>query len=155
MSMLQQTRRHFFQQFAALMVAAKTPLRSFGAPLPGSMVLLGTQNGAGIYRAHWDVRTGHLSTPELAVATARPTFLALHGSLPVVYAGNEGDGPAATVSAFTLERTTATLTLLGTQPTHGNSPCFVSVDRTNQLLFAANYGGGSLASNVSNGRRKE
>ncbi|MGI4829277.1 MAG: lactonase family protein [Janthinobacterium lividum] len=143
--MLQQTRRRFFQQFGALLVAAKAPLRGFAAPLPDSMVLLGTQTGAGIYRARWNARTGQLGTPELAIASTRPTFLALHGTLPIVYAGNEGDGPAATVSAFAVERTTATLSALGTQPTHGSSPCFVSVDRSGQLLFAANYGGGSLA----------
>ena len=108
-------------------------------------MLLGTQTGAGIYRARWDASSGVLSSPELAIATPRPTFLALHPTLPVLYAGNEGDGPAATVSAFSLDRRAASLALLGSQPTQGNSPCFVSVDRTGQLLFAANYGGGSLA----------
>lgn len=142
--MLQQTRRRFFQQFAALLVAAKGSRRGFAAPIPSGMVLLGTQNGEGIYRARWDGRTGQLGTPELAIATPRPTYLALHGTLPVVYAGNEGDGPAAMVSAFKVDRATATLTALGTQPTRGNAPCSVSVDGTNQLLFAANYGGGSL-----------
>ena len=145
MLMLQQTRRRFFQQFAALMVAGKTSLRGMEFPASDSRVLLGTQNGAGIYRARWDARTGQLTAPELAVPTPRPTFLALHPTLPVIYAGNEGDGAAATVSAFTLDRAQASLTPLGMQPTQGNSPCFVSLDRSGQLLFAANYGGGSLA----------
>ncbi len=116
-----------------------------------SWVLLGTQTGAGIYRARWSAATGQLGAPELAVATPKPTFLALHPSLPVVYAGNEEDVPGAAVSAFSFNRTNTadgagvTLKPLGTQLTHGNSPCFVSVDHTGQLLFAANYGGGSLA----------
>ena len=109
-----------------------------------SWVLLGTQ-GAGIYRARWNSRTGTLGTPELAIATPKPTYLVLHPSRPVVYACNEGEGDAAQVSAFALDRTTATLSALGSQPSKGNSPCFVSVDRTGRLLFAANYGGGSLS----------
>ena len=110
-----------------------------------SFVLLGTQNGQGIYRALWNSDAGSLGAPELAIATPRPTYLALHPHLPVVYACNEQDGDAAAVSAFGLNRTTATLTALGTQPTHGNSPCFVSVDPTGKLLFTANYGSGSLS----------
>ncbi len=109
-----------------------------------SWVLLGTQ-GAGIYRARWNSRSGTLGTPELAIATPKPTYLALHPRLPVVYACNEGEGDAATVSAFALDRSTATLTALGSQDSRGNSPCFVSVDHTGRLLFAANYGGGSLS----------
>ena len=109
-----------------------------------SWVLLGTQ-GAGIYRARWNSATGILGTPEMAVPTPKPTYLALHPSLNVLYACNENDGDAATVSGFSVDRADATLTPIGTQQTHGNSPCFVSVDRTGQLLFAANYGGGSLA----------
>lgn len=108
-------------------------------------VLLGTQDGEGIYRARWNGATGQLGTPELAAATPKPTFLTLHPRLPVVYCGNEEDVPAAAVSAFALDRTAARLTPLGTQPTHGSSPCYVSVDHTGHLLFAANYGGGSLA----------
>ena len=108
-------------------------------------VLLGTQTGEGIYRARWDAATGRLGTPELAASTPRPTFLARHPTLPVVYCGNEMDGTAAAVSSFNVTPSTAALTPLATQQTHGSSPCFVSVDQTGQLLFAANYGGGSLA----------
>lgn len=114
-------------------------------PETSSWVLLGTQ-GVGIYRARWNGRTGTLGVPELAVATPKPTYLALHPSLPVVYACNEGAGDAASVSTFTLDRASATLTALGPQrSSNGNDPCFVSVDHTGSLLFAANYSGGSLA----------
>ena len=108
-------------------------------------MLLGTQTGEGIYRARWNAGTGQLGTPELAAATPRPTFLIRHPTLPVVYCGNEEDVPAAAVSSFRVSPSGAALTALATQPTGGSSPCFVSVDRTGQLLFAANYGGGSLA----------
>ena len=108
-------------------------------------LLLGTQNGAGIFRARWNPITGQIGAPELAVPTQRPTFLAFNPQLPALYACNELDGDAGTVSGFGVDRTHATLTPLGTQPTHGGDPTYVSVDRTGKLLFAANYGGGSLA----------
>ncbi len=108
-------------------------------------VLLGTGKGQGIYRATWNPVTGVMGAPELAIATNQPSYLTLHPHLPVVYACNEGDGPNAAVSAFTLDRATASLHPLGSEQTHGGAPCFVSVDRTAKLLFAANYSGGSLA----------
>ncbi len=111
----------------------------------GSWMLLGTQNGQGVYRARWDTATGKMTEPELAVATPRPTYLALHSQLPVLYACNEREGDAAGVSAFRMERQGAVLTPLSHQPVHGDDPCYVSADRTGKLLFTANYGGGSLS----------
>lgn len=139
-------RRRFLQ--ATLAAGTLNRRLLFGqrtASAEDAWVLLGTQTAGGIFRARWNGRSGTLGAPELAISTPRPTFLALHPSLPVVYACNEGDGDAATISAFRFDRGSATLTALGTEATHGNSPCFVSVDRTGQLLFAANYSGGSLA----------
>ncbi len=112
---------------------------------PVSWILLGTGKGEGIYRARWDSTTGTLGTPELAAATPQPSYLTLHPHLPVVYACNEGDVPNASITAFTLDRNAASLKPLATQPTHGSAPCFVSLDHTARLLFAANYSGGSLA----------
>ena len=138
-------RRRFLQgALAAGVCGTRFSLAQTPAPTE-SWVLLGSQ-GPGIYRARWNSRTGTLGSPELAVSTPKPTYLALHPTLPVVYACNEGEGDAAAVSAFTLDRTSATLTALGPpRASHGDAPCFVSVDATGKLLFAANYGGGSLA----------
>ena len=121
---------------ASLFAEPATPMR---------WILIGTNKGEGIYRSRWNPETGTLSTPELAIASSKPTYLARHPRLPVIYACNEDDVPAAAVSAFSLDSDTATLKLLGTQPTHGSAPCYVSLDRTGKVLFAANYSGGSLA----------
>ncbi len=113
----------------------------------GGWVLLGGSDPT-IYRARWNARTGELGVPEPAVATPRPTYFTLHPRLPVLYACNELDGEAATVSAFHVDRRQGTLTPLGAQPTqqtHGGGPCFASVDRKGKLLFVADYGGGNLA----------
>ncbi len=137
-------RRRFLQ--TALAAAAYQTTRTWAqAGDSHSWVLLGPVTGEGIFRARWDSATGELGAPELAVATPNPTFLARHPRLPIIYAANEGDGDAAAVSAFAVDRLRGTLTTLGQAPTHGNAPCFVSVDRTGRLLFTANYSGGSLS----------
>lgn len=110
-----------------------------------SWILIGTNKGQGIYRARWNSATGEFGQPELAIASSKPTYLTTHPRLPVVYACNEDDAPQSAVSAFTLDRHQGTLQGINTEQTHGGAPCFVSVDRTGRLLFAANYSGGSLA----------
>ena len=112
---------------------------------PGRWIVLGTQGGEGVYRARWDAHTGVLGAAELAIATPRPSYLALHPRLPMLYACNEQEGSAAAVSEFHADRWSGSLALETQQPTGGDSPCFVSMDRTGRLLFTANYGGGSLS----------
>ena len=139
------TRRNLLT--GALAAAALSRLEWAQPPLgDGGWLLLGTQDGEGVYRARWNGATGEIGTPELAVATPRPSYLAPHPRLPVLYACNEREGDAAGVSAFGVDRQRASLTPLGPQQqTHGDDPCFVSIDRTGKLLFTANYGGGSLS----------
>lgn len=108
-------------------------------------MLLGTQDGEGVSRARWHAATGQMGAPELAAPTTRPSYIALHPHLPVLYACNEKEGDAAGISAFAIDRQSAMLKLIGQQQTHGDDPCYVSVDRTGKLLFTANYGGGSLS----------
>ena len=91
-------------------------------------LLLGTDSGAGIFRARWDTNTGSLGVPELAVATARPTFLAAHPQLPVLYAANELGSGRGAVSSFSVERTSGRLSFVSQAPSHGENPCFVSLD---------------------------
>ena len=138
-------RRRFLQTALALAASRTTGGWAQAHSSRHAWVLLGPVTGKGIFRARWNGATGELGTPELAVATPQPTFLTAHPHLPVIYAANEGEGEAAAISAFTVDRLQGTLTLLGQSPTHGNAPCFVSVDRNGRLLFAANYSGGSLS----------
>jgi 6-phosphogluconolactonase len=110
-----------------------------------SWVLLGTDTGAGIYRAAWNFATGALGPVELAVETTRPDFLAKHPRLPVVYSVNSEGGAGAGVSSFNLDAASGGLTLLNEVSSQGDGPCFVSVDRTGEMAFVANYAGGSFA----------
>ena len=101
----------------------------------------------GIYVSRFDAASGALSTPELAVAAKNPSFLALHPTLPVLYAVSEAAGPdgkpAGAIMAYAIDEATGRLTLLNHQSSGGSGPCHLSVDRGGKVVVAANYGGGS------------
>jgi len=110
-------------------------------------VYVGTYTGAkskGIYQVRLDLATGALGEPELAGEVANPSFLAIHPTNKFVYAVSEAGGKDATVSAFAVAPETGKLTFLNKQPTRGNGPCYVSVDKTGKAALAANYGSGSV-----------
>ena len=108
-------------------------------------VLLGTDTGKGVYRAAWNAATGSLGPVQLVGEAARPSFLAKHPTLPVVYGVNGVSGEGAAVSSFTLNAASGGLTPLNKVGSQGDGPCFVSVDPTGSMAFVANYAGGSFA----------
>jgi 6-phosphogluconolactonase len=138
------SRRAFLAASAALPFALKAIAQP--AVVGGQMwLLVGTGTDQGIFRAPFDPGSGVLGNFEVAAQVAHPTFLAVHPTLPLLYAANEipeGDGQ---ISSFKLERANANLTELAQQGTEGNGPCYVSLDHTGRMAFAANYGGGSVA----------
>lgn len=101
----------------------------------------------GIYVARYDDATGTVSAAELAVPALSPSFLALHPSLPVLYAAADvmtDDGMrVGGVQAFAIDPATGRLTARSHQPSGGAGPCHVSIDRDGRVALAANYGGGS------------
>jgi len=105
-------------------------------------VFLGTDKGKGIYRAAWNAQTGELGTPELAIATEHPTYLAMHPRLPVLYAANEVD--QGMISSFRVGPLDGKLTPMQQRSARGSGPCYVSVDHRGNNAFLANYNSGSL-----------
>ncbi len=101
--------------------------------------------GKGIYVCKFDPASGTLTTPELAVETKRPSFVALHPNGKFLYAVHESSGGIGAV-AFSIDRATGKLTEINEQPSGGQGPCFVAVDATGKTLLIANYGSGALAS---------
>ena len=147
------SRRQFVGRAAALPFALRGLGRAqtsgqFVARGKGSCVLLGTDTGKGVYRAAWNAATGSLGPVTLAAETARPSYLASHPSLPVVYAVNAVGSDGAAVSSFHVNPTldgSVALQPLNKVGSQGGGPCFVSVDPTGEMAFVANYGGGSFA----------
>jgi len=132
------TRRQFLAASAALPFA----LRSFAETTAPRWVLLGTDKGKGIYRAPWNPTTGEIGKIELAIESDRPDYFARHGNL--LYAANAGSGANAAVSCFSINPNTCDLKLLTHVSSHGDGPCYVSVDQTGRNVFIANYTGGTF-----------
>jgi 6-phosphogluconolactonase len=111
---------------------------------------IGTYTGEkskGIYRFEFDPATGKLTGRELVAETPNPTFLAIHPNKHVLYAVNEidkfKDKKSGALSAFAVDPKTGSLTLLNQQPTTGDGPCHLVLDKDGKNVLAANYGGGS------------
>jgi 6-phosphogluconolactonase len=121
------------------------------APMTGKLwTYVGTYTGAkskGIYRFEFDPATGKLAGRELVAETPNPTFLAIHPNKRFLYAVNEianhKDKKSGAISAFAVDPKTGGLTLLNQQPTVGDGPCHLVLDKDGKNVLAANYGGGS------------
>jgi len=141
---IQHSRRDFLAASAALPLA----LKAMAAPVAAGgqqWLLVGTGTDKGIFRTPFDPGSGVLGTFEVAAQTPHPTFLALHPTLPFLYAANEIPDSDGQISSFKLERANGNLTEIAQTGTEGNGACYVSLDHTGKMAFAANYGGGSVA----------
>src|SRR5262249_25160087 len=93
----------------ALVLWLSALLAQPAAPDNHLMVYIGTYTGAkskGIYLSRFDVSTGKLSAPALAVAATNPSFLAVLPNRPVLYAVGEvsdfGGRKTGVISAFSI-----------------------------------------------------
>ncbi len=101
------------------------------------------QSSKGIYAFRMDKATGKLTSLGLAAETQNPTFQVVHPNGRFLYAANETN--QGMVSAFSIDAASGALKLLNSASTKGNGPCHVSLDKAGKWLYAANYGGGSVA----------
>jgi 6-phosphogluconolactonase len=109
-------------------------------------LFVGTYTGTGskgIYVYQFDSRTGSLSAVSYTDSVSNPSFLSVHPNGKFLYACNE-DQPGA-VSAFAFDRRNGRLTFLNQQPTGGDHPAYVAVDKSGSWLLAGNYSGGNIA----------
>lgn len=134
-------------------VVFSSPAAHGAEPPAGRLVWFGTYSGGpanseGIYVSRFDAAAGTLTQPVLAAKAKNPSFLALHPTLPVMYAVSEvadaNGTPAGAVLSFAIDEVNGTLTPMNHQPSGGKGPCHVSVDRSGRVVMAANYGGGSV-----------
>jgi 6-phosphogluconolactonase len=137
-------------------LAAVGTVAAIGVPLVAQpnaaepLVFIGTYSSPasrGIYVSRLNTATGQLSAPTLAAEARNPSFLAATPDGRFLYAVNEVnevDGtPGGAVTAYAVDKAAGTLKKLNAQSTVGGGPCHVSV--AGRLVFAANYGGGSIA----------
>jgi 6-phosphogluconolactonase len=122
------------------------------APATRDRVYIGayTNHGSqGIYVCDFDPASGNLTSPELAAATADPSFLAVAPSRRYLYAINETDHfkgqPTGGVSAFSIDPATGKLTLLNQVSSLAPGPAYVTLDGSGHYVLVANYDQGSVA----------
>ncbi len=82
------------------------------------------------------------------VKISNPSFVAVSPDERFVYsveedAANNGKGGA--ITAFSFDKLTGTLSILNRQPSGGDHPCYVSVDKTGRWVTTGNYTSGSLS----------
>jgi 6-phosphogluconolactonase len=124
---------------------------AFAAGPAHIIVYVGTQGaepGQGVFAARLDARTGRLTWLGLAASLQRPTWIATHPALPVLYAvrevGNDGKSQGS-VHTLRADAVTGGLTLVGTVPSGGGGPTHLALDKASKTLLVANYGTGQVA----------
>jgi 6-phosphogluconolactonase len=96
-----------------------------------------------------DPSSGKLTFEKVLKGIINPAFLAIHPRQGFLYAVNEVRSFAGQagggVSAFSIHSTFGGLSLLNDQFSHGEDPCYVSVEQTGRFALVANYTSGSVA----------
>ncbi len=109
-------------------------------PLP-LWIGTGGKKSQGIYRTMLDTETGKLTEPVLAAEIGNPGFVALNAERTRLYSLCNIDG--GSVAAFSIGADHS-LTPINTQSTGDGSASHLSLDRTERVLFSAQYGSGSI-----------
>lgn len=79
---------------------------------------------------------------------SNPSFIAVSPDERYVYAVQENaanKGRGGEIAAFSFDKQTGLLTYINEQPSGGDHPCYVSVDRTGKWVATGNYSSGSVA----------
>lgn len=126
-------------------------------PKADTLVYVGTytrEKSKGIY--FYKLQTRNLEVAQnitlvplgLAAEARNPSFLVADPARRLIFCVNETNEfngqPGGAVSAYAIEPDTGRLRLINQQPTGGNGPCHLTLDRTGRHLVVANYGGGSV-----------
>jgi 6-phosphogluconolactonase len=104
---------------------------------------------AGVLRAEYDPATGRIGRVTLLAPARNPSYVALAPGGAALYAVAETMSfesvPGGGVAALSRDAVTGTLTPLGTAPSGGAAPAYVTLDPSGTVLLVANYEGGSVA----------
>ena len=110
-----------------------------------------TSTSKGIYLYRFDAKTGQLSPRGGRDSLANPSFAVIDPSHRFLYAvtemGNQGDtNSGGSISSFSIDPKSGSLTLLNKVDSGGNGTCHLALDNTGRILFAVNFGSGSVVS---------
>jgi 6-phosphogluconolactonase len=106
-----------------------------------------TNNGSkGIYVYSFDAKTGTIKETGSTENVQDPSYLVVSHNGKYVYSVNEtgGEKPGS-VSAFSFDKKSGKLSFLNSQPSMGDHPCYIDIDKSGRYVVAGNYSGGNLA----------
>lgn len=102
-----------------------------------------TSESDGIYVYQFDTINGFSKYKSVA-KVENPSYLAVSNNEQYVYAVSElGDNKGA-ANAFSFDKKEGTLSLINSELTGGDDPCYIAVDKTGNHVITANYSGGSI-----------
>jgi 6-phosphogluconolactonase len=116
-----------------------------------SYLLLGTYTSGkseGIYVYTFNKNTGEFKYVSTAKGISNPSFLAISPDEKYVYAVNEDgtkNNSGGAVTAFSFNKQTGSLTELNKQPSGGDHPCYITVDKTGKWVAVGNYSSGTVS----------
>src|SRR5262245_58891284 len=105
-------------------------------------LLIGTYTSGkseGIYVYRFNSNTGNVDSVSM-VKASNPSYLAVSPNEKFVYAVNENadKGNGGRVSSFAFDKKQGKLSFIDVQPSGGDDPCYVSVDKTSKWIAIAN-----------------
>src|SRR5687768_7648690 len=112
-------------------------------------LVVGTYTGGkseGIYIYKFNSEDGSFKAIS-HIKTPNPSYVAISPDEKFVFAVTEGanDGNGGAISSFYFDKANGTLSFINKQPTNGDHPCYVDIDKTGKWVFAGNYSSGSLS----------
>ena len=107
--------------------------------LIGTYSVEGKPNGIHVYR--FNSQSGEAAVAQPLTELQNASYLAISDDGKNVYAVSEGTG-GGSVNAYSFNPATGKLAMLNSIPAQG--PCYVSVNDAKNVVFAGNYGGGSV-----------
>lgn len=112
-------------------------------------LFIGTYTGTGskgIYVYKFNTNTGKATWVSNTDSMINPSFLAVSGNGKYVYSVSESGGNfPGKVNAFSFDKKTGKLTLINSQTSGGDNPCYVSVTKNGKWIAVGNYTGGNLS----------
>jgi 6-phosphogluconolactonase (cycloisomerase 2 family) len=108
-----------------------------------------TPNGGGIYLFRVDAATAALTQLQVIDDIRNPSWLTLNAARTRLYAVSEIENFQNTrngaIVSYAIDNDSLQIRRLGAVNSGGASPAYVSMHPSGKFLFAANYGGGSVA----------
>ena len=101
----------------------------------------GTTSGISVY--DFNIQTGDYKFLSDIKQIVNPSYLVVSPDEKMVYSVNETQEGA--VSAFRFDKNKGVLSFVNSQPVNSASPCYINIDKGQNFIVTANYGGGSIS----------